>query len=175
MLEQHVLPSRWPLSTRLRGVIILYAVYKDVWTDAAYRNRPHFILSSDELSKTGQKTGKLLASLVCLKWNLFVTNKMGRMRRVMNSISGGKVLLEELIVAQLLSKSSPDVSLSPSQAPLIESSQTPILSRPILILSSPPPPPPPYIHVAPLWSIGHPWNTLFHFSFLILRQSVGLL
>jgi hypothetical protein len=26
----------------------------------------------------------------------------------------------------------------------------------------------------PLWSIGHPWNTLFHFSFLILRQSVGL-
>jgi hypothetical protein len=27
----------------------------------------------------------------------------------------------------------------------------------------------------PLWSIGHPWNDLFHFSFLILRQSVGLL
>jgi hypothetical protein len=27
----------------------------------------------------------------------------------------------------------------------------------------------------PLWSIGHPWNALFHFSFLILRQSVGLL
>jgi hypothetical protein len=25
------------------------------------------------------------------------------------------------------------------------------------------------------WSIGHPWNVLFHFSFLILRQSVGLL
>jgi hypothetical protein len=24
-------------------------------------------------------------------------------------------------------------------------------------------------------SIGHPWNALFHFSFLILRQSVGLL
>jgi hypothetical protein len=27
----------------------------------------------------------------------------------------------------------------------------------------------------PLWSIGHPWNALFHFRFLILRQSVGLL
>jgi hypothetical protein len=27
----------------------------------------------------------------------------------------------------------------------------------------------------PLWSIGHPWNVLFHFSVLILRQSVGLL
>jgi hypothetical protein len=27
----------------------------------------------------------------------------------------------------------------------------------------------------PLRSIGHPWNALFHFSFLILRQSVGLL
>jgi hypothetical protein len=27
----------------------------------------------------------------------------------------------------------------------------------------------------PFWSIGHPWNALFHFSFLILRQSVGLL
>jgi hypothetical protein len=27
----------------------------------------------------------------------------------------------------------------------------------------------------PLWSIGHPWNALFHFSFLILRQSVRLL
>jgi hypothetical protein len=27
----------------------------------------------------------------------------------------------------------------------------------------------------PLCSIGHPWNTLFHFSFLIARQSVGLL
>jgi hypothetical protein len=25
-----------------------------------------------------------------------------------------------------------------------------------------------------LWSIKHPWNTLFHFSFLILGQSVGL-
>jgi hypothetical protein len=28
--------------------------------------------------------------------------------------------------------------------------------------------------VAPTWSIGHPWNTSFHFSFLILGQSVGL-
>jgi hypothetical protein len=27
----------------------------------------------------------------------------------------------------------------------------------------------------PLQSIGHPWNALFHFSFLILGQSVGLL
>jgi hypothetical protein len=27
----------------------------------------------------------------------------------------------------------------------------------------------------PLWSIGHSWNALFHFSFLILRESVGLL
>jgi hypothetical protein len=27
----------------------------------------------------------------------------------------------------------------------------------------------------PLWSIGHPWNALFRFSFLILRQLVGLL
>jgi hypothetical protein len=27
----------------------------------------------------------------------------------------------------------------------------------------------------PLWSIGHSWNASFHFSFLILRQSVGLL
>jgi hypothetical protein len=27
----------------------------------------------------------------------------------------------------------------------------------------------------PLWSIGHPWNALFHFSFLILRQSLWLL
>jgi hypothetical protein len=26
-----------------------------------------------------------------------------------------------------------------------------------------------------LWSIGHPWNALCHFSFLILRQWVGLL
>jgi hypothetical protein len=25
----------------------------------------------------------------------------------------------------------------------------------------------------PLWSIGHQWNALFHFSFLILRRSVG--
>jgi hypothetical protein len=32
-----------------------------------------------------------------------------------------------------------------------------------------------FIPVAPTWSIGHPWNTLFHFSFLILGQSVGLL
>jgi hypothetical protein len=27
----------------------------------------------------------------------------------------------------------------------------------------------------PLWSTGHLWNALFHFSFLTLRQSVGLL
>jgi hypothetical protein len=27
----------------------------------------------------------------------------------------------------------------------------------------------------PLWSIGHPWNALFHFIFLILRQTIGLL
>jgi hypothetical protein len=27
----------------------------------------------------------------------------------------------------------------------------------------------------PLWGIEHPWNALFHFSFLILRRSVGLL
>jgi hypothetical protein len=27
----------------------------------------------------------------------------------------------------------------------------------------------------PFWDIGHPWNALFLFSFLILRQSVGLL
>jgi hypothetical protein len=26
----------------------------------------------------------------------------------------------------------------------------------------------------PIWSIGHPWNVLFHFSFLFLTQSVGL-
>jgi hypothetical protein len=26
----------------------------------------------------------------------------------------------------------------------------------------------------PLWSIANPWNDLFHFRFLILRQSVGL-
>jgi hypothetical protein len=26
----------------------------------------------------------------------------------------------------------------------------------------------------PLWSIGHPWKALFHFSFLILKQSVGV-
>jgi hypothetical protein len=32
-----------------------------------------------------------------------------------------------------------------------------------------------YFLLLPLWSIGHPWNALFHFSFLILRQSVGLL
>jgi hypothetical protein len=29
--------------------------------------------------------------------------------------------------------------------------------------------------VAPTWSRGHPWIASFHFSFLILRQSVGLL
>jgi hypothetical protein len=29
--------------------------------------------------------------------------------------------------------------------------------------------------VVPTWSIGYPRKTLFHFSFLILRQSVGLL
>jgi hypothetical protein len=29
------------------------------------------------------------------------------------------------------------------------------------------------IYVAPTWSIGHPWNVLFHFSFLNLRQSLG--
>jgi hypothetical protein len=28
--------------------------------------------------------------------------------------------------------------------------------------------------VAPYWSVGHPWKALFHFSFLILGQSVGL-
>jgi hypothetical protein len=33
----------------------------------------------------------------------------------------------------------------------------------------------PHSCCSPLWSIGHPWNSLFHFSFLILRQSVGLL
>jgi hypothetical protein len=27
----------------------------------------------------------------------------------------------------------------------------------------------------PFWSTGHPWNALFHFSFLILEQSVWLL
>jgi hypothetical protein len=27
----------------------------------------------------------------------------------------------------------------------------------------------------PLWSMGHPWNASFHFSFLILKQTVGLL
>jgi hypothetical protein len=35
-----------------------------------------------------------------------------------------------------------------------------------------------YIYIfllLPLWSIRHPWNAFFHFSFLILRQSVGLL
>jgi hypothetical protein len=30
-----------------------------------------------------------------------------------------------------------------------------------------------YFLLLKLWSIGHPWNVLFHFSFLILRQSVG--
>jgi hypothetical protein len=29
--------------------------------------------------------------------------------------------------------------------------------------------------VAPTWSVGHPWNALFHFSFFILRQSADLL
>jgi hypothetical protein len=29
--------------------------------------------------------------------------------------------------------------------------------------------------LSPIWSIGHPRTALFHFSFLILRQSVGLL
>jgi hypothetical protein len=33
----------------------------------------------------------------------------------------------------------------------------------------------PVFLLLPLWSIGHPWNALFHFSFLTLRQSVGLL
>jgi hypothetical protein len=45
-----------------------------------------------------------------------VSNEMGRTRRVMNPFPGGKDLLEKLIVAQLLGKSSPfidpDVSLS---------------------------------------------------------------
>jgi hypothetical protein len=27
----------------------------------------------------------------------------------------------------------------------------------------------------PIWSIGHSWNALLYFSFLVLRQSVGLL
>jgi hypothetical protein len=27
----------------------------------------------------------------------------------------------------------------------------------------------------PLWGRGHPWNALFHFNFLILRHSIGLL
>jgi hypothetical protein len=31
------------------------------------------------------------------------------------------------------------------------------------------------IHIAPTWSIGHPGNVSFHSSFLILRESVGLL
>jgi hypothetical protein len=39
----------------------------------------------------------------------------------------------------------------------------------LILLSSSP------IPVAPTWSIGHPWNASFHFSFLILRQSAGLL
>jgi hypothetical protein len=34
---------------------------------------------------------------------------------------------------------------------------------------------PPFSLFPALWSIQHPWNALFHFSFLILRQSVGLL
>jgi hypothetical protein len=32
-----------------------------------------------------------------------------------------------------------------------------------------------HVRVASTWSIGHPWNASFHFSFLLLRQSVGLL
>jgi hypothetical protein len=32
-----------------------------------------------------------------------------------------------------------------------------------------------FIPVAPTWSIGHPRKASFHFSFLIFRQSVGLL
>jgi hypothetical protein len=32
-----------------------------------------------------------------------------------------------------------------------------------------------YRLLLPLWSIRHPWNALFHFSSLILIQSVGLL
>jgi hypothetical protein len=31
-----------------------------------------------------------------------------------------------------------------------------------------------FILLLPLRSLGHPWNALFHFSFLIWRQSVGL-
>jgi hypothetical protein len=31
-----------------------------------------------------------------------------------------------------------------------------------------------FLLLLPLWSIGNLWNDLFHFSFLILRQSVGL-
>jgi hypothetical protein len=30
-----------------------------------------------------------------------------------------------------------------------------------------------FFMLLPLWRIGHPWNALFYFSFLILRQSVG--
>jgi hypothetical protein len=32
-----------------------------------------------------------------------------------------------------------------------------------------------FIFVAPTWITGHPWNSSFHFSFLILGQSAGLL
>jgi hypothetical protein len=32
-----------------------------------------------------------------------------------------------------------------------------------------------FVLVSSTWSIGHPWNASFHFSFLILRHSVGLL
>jgi hypothetical protein len=32
-----------------------------------------------------------------------------------------------------------------------------------------------HIPVAPTWSKRHPWKASFHFSFLIFRQSVGLL
>jgi hypothetical protein len=33
----------------------------------------------------------------------------------------------------------------------------------------------PPLLLLPLWNIGHQWNASFHFSFLIRRQSVGLL
>jgi hypothetical protein len=32
-----------------------------------------------------------------------------------------------------------------------------------------------YLLLPPLWSVRHPWNALFHFSSLILRQLVGIL
>jgi hypothetical protein len=37
------------------------------------------------------------------------------------------------------------------------------------------PSPSPSFLLLSLWRTGHPWNGLFHISFLILRQSVGLL